>query len=92
VDIAVSKDDGHPWLAREFLNHYRDEITAPHDQYPHLQRFTLADFPVSRELFGPTVNADVGRFSRAMHPEVEDGGAQIARPMARKRRHCGKSA
>lgn len=83
VDMAVSKDDGHPWLAREFLNHYRDELAAPRDQHLQLTRFTLTDFPLSRELFGPAVNAEVSRFSRPMHPEVEDARARAAESVKR---------
>ncbi|WP_374568579.1 radical SAM protein [Ideonella sp.] len=83
VDMAVSKDEGHPWLAREFLNHYCDELAAPRDHHPQLARFTLTDFPVSRELFGPAVNAEVSRFSRAMHPEVEDARARGAQSVQR---------
>lgn len=72
VDTAVSFDGGHPWLAREFLDHYRDEHSSK-DRWPaQLTKFTLTDFPKSRELFGPSVGHEGGPLGRQMHPEVLD--------------------
>lgn len=83
VDIAVGKDGGHPWLAREFLDHYRDELVRPPEPHRQVARFTLTDFPVSRELFGPAPRAEGSRFARAMHPEVEDARLRAAQNVKR---------
>ncbi|MDJ1160419.1 radical SAM protein [Burkholderia gladioli pv. gladioli] len=72
VDIAVSFNGGHPWLTREFLHHYREEHSSK-DLWPaQLVKFTLTDFPKSRELFGPSVGHEGGPLGRQMHPEVID--------------------
>ncbi|PXX02325.1 radical SAM superfamily enzyme YgiQ (UPF0313 family) [Paraburkholderia tropica] len=72
VDIAVSFDGGHPWLTREFLHHYREEHSSKDPWPAHLAKFTLTDFPASRELFGPSVGHQGGPLDRQMHPEVID--------------------
>lgn len=72
VDLAVTVGNGHPWLAREFLNHYRDEHTLSSDQPERITKFTLIDFPKSRALFGPPVKLGQSPLLRPMHPEVED--------------------
>lgn len=72
VDLAVTFGNGHPWLTREFLNHYRDERSPSTDQPQRITKFTLNDFPHSRALFGPPVKPDHSVLLRPMHPEVED--------------------
>ncbi len=72
VDIAVSFEGGHPWLAREFLQHYCDEHRSKDPWPAQLAKFTLKDFPKSRELFGPSVGHQGGPLGRQMHPEVVD--------------------
>lgn len=72
VDMAVSFDGGHPWLAREFLHHYREEHSLKDPWPAQLAKFTLTDFPKSRELFGPSVGHESGPLGRQMHPEVID--------------------
>lgn len=71
VDAAVITDDAHPWLAREFLSHYLDEYATPTVTTAKVARFTLADFPRSRELIGPIVGQDDSVLVRPMHPEVK---------------------
>jgi len=71
VDVAVTTGDAHPWLAREFLNHYREEYVAATELPAHVSKFTLADFPRSRELFGPVVGYGESSLVRPMHPDVE---------------------
>lgn len=71
VDIAVSTGNAHPWLAREFLSHYLDEYAASTVSPVRVARFTLTDFPRSRELLGPVVGRDDSVLVRPMHPEVE---------------------
>ena len=72
IDIAVSFDDGHPWIAREFLLHYFEEHRSKDSWPSQLAKFTLTDFPKSRELFGPSVGPQSGPLGRQMHPEVVD--------------------
>ncbi|WP_050791877.1 B12-binding domain-containing radical SAM protein [Burkholderia ubonensis] len=72
VDRAVTFDGGHPWLAREFLNHYRVEHTTSSEDAKRIAKFTLTDFPQSRVLFGPPVKLGDSVLLRPMHPEVED--------------------
>ena len=72
VDIAVTFDGCHPWLAREFLDHYREEHSPKNPWPAQLVKFTLTDFPKSRELFGPCVGTVDGQLGRPMHPEVMD--------------------
>jgi radical SAM superfamily enzyme YgiQ (UPF0313 family) len=71
VDTAVITSDAHPWLAREFLSHYLDEYVAPTVATAQVARFTLADFPRSRELMGPVFGQDDSVLVRPMHPEVK---------------------
>lgn len=78
VDIAVSFDGGHPWLAREFLDHYREEHSSEEPWPAQLEKFTLTDFPKSRELFGPSVGHEGGPLGRQMHPEVIDARERAA--------------
>ncbi len=78
VDIAVSFDGGHPWLAREFLHHYREEHSSKDPWPAQLAKFTLTDFPKSRELFGPSVGHKGGTLGRQMHPEVIDARERAA--------------
>lgn len=77
VDAAVSTGNGHPWLAREFLNHYLDEYIGP-EAAAAVARFTLADFPKSRELIGPVFGRGDGALVRPMHPEVMEARARAA--------------
>jgi radical SAM superfamily enzyme YgiQ (UPF0313 family)/glycosyltransferase involved in cell wall biosynthesis len=72
VDTAVSFDRGHPWLTREFLHHYREEHSSKDPWPSQLAKFTLNDFPKSRELFGPSVGHEGSSLGRQMHPEVID--------------------
>lgn len=72
VDSAVSFAGGHPWLAREFLDHYRAEHSTKEELPSQVAKFTLTDFPKSRELFGPSVAHRSGPLGRQMHPEVVD--------------------
>lgn len=78
IDIAVSFDGGHPWLTREFLHHYREEHSLTDPWPAQLTKFTLADFPKSRELFGPSVGHEGGSLGRQMHPEVIDARERAA--------------
>jgi glycosyltransferase involved in cell wall biosynthesis/radical SAM superfamily enzyme YgiQ (UPF0313 family) len=78
VDIAVSFEGGHPWLAREFLHHYCEEHSAMDPWPAQLAKFTLMDFPKSRELFGPSVGHKGGPLGRQMHPEVIDARERAA--------------
>lgn len=71
VDTAVITGDAHPWLAREFLSHYLDEYVTPTVAMAQVARFTLADFPKSRELIGPIVGQDDSVLVRPLHPEVK---------------------
>lgn len=72
VDLAVTTGNGHPWLAREFLNHFREEHAPSTMGRERVSKFTLADFPQSRMLLGPPVRKDDSPLLRPMHPEVED--------------------
>ncbi|HDR9241886.1 TPA: radical SAM protein [Burkholderia vietnamiensis] len=83
VDSAVIFGGAHPWLAREFLNHYRDEHTSSYDGPRHITKFTLIDFPQSRLLFGPPVEPCDSVLSRPMHPEVEDARARASETVKR---------
>jgi len=78
VDIAVSFEGGHPWLTREFLHHYREEHSSKDPWPAQLAKFTLTDFPKSRELFGPSVGHESGPLGRQMHPEVIDARERAA--------------
>lgn len=78
VDMAVSFDGGHPWLTREFLHHYREEHSSTAPWPAQLAKFTLTDFPKSRELFGPSVGHESGPLGRQMHPEVIDARERAA--------------
>lgn len=78
IDIAVSFDGGHPWLAREFLHHYRDEHSSKDPWPAQLAKFTLTDFPESRVLFGPGVGHEGSPLGRQMHPEVIDARDRAA--------------
>ena len=71
VDAAVITGDAHPWLAREFLSHYLNEYATPLVASGQVAKFTLADFPRSRELIGPVVGQDNSALVRPMHPDVE---------------------
>jgi len=69
VDLAISTDDGHPWLHREFLSHYLEECTsllAPPKPTP----FGVLDFPIARWLIGPVVGESAPTLRGCMHPEV----------------------
>ena len=67
VDLAVSQDGGHPWLQREFLYHYRSEVSYADRSSTS---FTLEDFPVSRRLLGPIVHSPGAGPPERLHPEV----------------------
>lgn len=66
VDIAVSEDGGHPWLQREFLNLYLAEVSGPRGA----TSFTLEDFPIARQLLGPTFHSPIPPSPQQLHPEV----------------------
>ncbi|MDO1493830.1 radical SAM protein [Pseudomonas putida] len=69
VDLAISTDEGHPWLHREFLSHYLEECASPSEPGKPV-RLGVLDFPVARWLIGPVVG-EVGPTLRGcMHPEV----------------------
>lgn len=69
VDTAVTTDGGHPWLHREFLNHYLEECTSPTDTRKPTP-LSVLDFPVSRWLIGPVVGETPPRLRGRTHPEV----------------------
>lgn len=71
VDIAVTTANCHPWLAREFIDHYLAEYTDPAQEQPQVTKFTLSDFPSSRELLGPVVGRSDSFLARPMHPDVD---------------------
>lgn len=83
VDRAVIFGGAHPWLAREFLNHYRNEHTSSNDGFKQIAKFTLTDFPQSRVLFGPPVESGDSVLSRPMHPEVEDARTRASEAVKR---------
>lgn len=83
VDLAVTFGNGHPWLAREFLNHYRAEHSSSTDQTQKISKFTLNDFPLSRVLFGPLVRQEHSELLRPMHPEVEDARMRASETIKR---------
>ncbi|OCW18618.1 radical SAM protein [Pseudomonas aylmerensis] len=69
VDLAISTDDGHPWLHREFLSHYLEEcvsLSEPGKPAP----LGVLDFPVARWLIGPVVGETAPTLRGCMHPEV----------------------
>ncbi|NPT60419.1 radical SAM protein [Paraburkholderia elongata] len=69
VDLAVAADGGHPWLHREFLNHYLEERSRPVTaDMPQL--LGVLDFPVARWLIGPVVGAEAPALRGRAHPEV----------------------
>ncbi|RRV61405.1 radical SAM protein [Stutzerimonas stutzeri] len=69
VDMAVSADQGHPWLHREFLTHYLEERASPaEDDKP--TALSVLDFPVARWLIGPVVGETAPQLRGRSHPEV----------------------
>lgn len=69
VDAAVSYDGAHPWLQREFLRLFLDEVkNGAHDQPTP---FHLNDFPQSRELLGASIHKPLDQSPLILHPEVE---------------------
>ncbi|QSB19644.1 cobalamin-dependent protein [Pseudomonas sp. 15A4] len=67
--MAISTDDGHPWLHREFLSHYLEEcvsLSEPGKPAP----LGVLDFPVARWLIGPVVGETAPTLRGCMHPEV----------------------
>lgn len=83
VDDAVTTGDGHPWLAREFLSHYLDEYAQPKVGSADVARFTLVDFPKSRELLGPAFGSGGVALARPMHPDVMAVRARAAQRFKR---------
>lgn len=70
VDAAVSFDGGHPWLHREFLNHYREEHSSSSTAAAGLSRLRVQDFPLARWLIGPVLGDCVPSLDGKTHPEV----------------------
>ena len=69
VDMAISTDDGHPWLHREFLSHYLEECASP-PGHGKPRPLGVLDFPVARWLIGPVVGERAPNLRGRMHPEV----------------------
>ncbi|MBR8333800.1 radical SAM protein [Burkholderia ambifaria] len=69
VDTAVAADGGHPWLHREFLNHYLDE-RASSAEVGVSKILSVLDFPVARWLIGPVVGEEAPQLRGKSHPEV----------------------
>jgi len=69
VDMAISADEGHPWLHREFLSHYLEECASPPESGKPTPLGVL-DFPVARWLIGPVVGETAPKLRGRTHPEV----------------------
>lgn len=69
VDKALEAHGFHPWIQREFLEHYHREHSAP-VMNDIEDRFTLADFPLGRELLGPPLGQETSWRFETLHPEV----------------------
>ncbi|KTB56203.1 B12-binding domain-containing radical SAM protein [Pseudomonas fluorescens] len=69
IDLAVTADGGHPWLAREFLTHFGAEFIDP-SQGTASRRFSVLDFPQSRILIGPMPGVRFESLTGSEHPEV----------------------
>lgn len=82
VDKAVKFDGGHPWLQREFLRLYAREHSQTAIE-PTLPKFSIHDFPYSRQLFGLTIGTRAEQLLGARHPEVRAERAAAQRIVKR---------
>ena len=82
VDSAIAFDSGHPWLNREFLRLYsREHEVAEVDN--GMRRFSIHDFPYSRQLFGPLIGHPKVQLVGALHPEVRAARIEAQRTIKR---------
>lgn len=70
IDSAVRYDGSHPWLQREFIRLYHEEVKQ--GWRGGFTPFTLNDFPRSRELLGASFYRTTDKARPKLHPEVED--------------------
>ena len=82
VDQALLYDGGHPWLYREFLEHYENHRWPTRSEDDGLPKFRLEDFPNARKLLGPTlIKNDL--WKHQYHPEVKKHFDKLKRHLYR---------